>query len=111
MRRRIPIFILAFSLLLAACATSGSDDTSTSAGDSSGSSTSTEAPAAGGDSSTPSDPGDSGSDATSTTEGSVERPPGPDAPDFTLALGEDGADSFMLSQEVKPVFMVFWAEW
>lgn len=31
------------------------------------------------------------------------------APDFSLELG-DGS-TFMLSQEVLPVFMVFWAEW
>jgi hypothetical protein len=38
-----------------------------------------------------------------------ERPDGPDAPDFTLALGQGG--SFTLSAEQKPVYMVFWAEW
>ena len=31
------------------------------------------------------------------------------APDFSLELG-DGA-TFLLSQEVLPVYMVFWAEW
>lgn len=36
------------------------------------------------------------------SEGSV-------APDFTLALEPSG--EFVLSQEVKPVYMVFWAEW
>lgn len=36
-------------------------------------------------------------------------PDGPAAPDFTLALG-DGR-SFTLSEESKPVFMIFWAEW
>lgn len=35
---------------------------------------------------------------------------GPAAPDFTLALGT-GSDSFTLSEEAKPVYMVFWAEW
>jgi hypothetical protein len=38
-------------------------------------------------------------------------PEGPPAPDFTLALGEGGSDTFTLSQESKPVFMIFWAEW
>lgn len=42
-----------------------------------------------------------------------ERPaPDPDrmvAPDFTLALGDGSA--FVLSDETRPVFMVFWAEW
>ena len=31
------------------------------------------------------------------------------ARDFTLALEPSG--EFVLSQEVKPVYMVFWAEW
>jgi hypothetical protein len=36
-------------------------------------------------------------------------PDGPSAPDFTLALG-DGT-SFSLSEESKPVYMIFWADW
>ena len=48
---------------------------------------------------------------TATVEVPEERPEGPAAPDFTLALNADGATTFVLSQEVKPVFMVFWAEW
>jgi hypothetical protein len=36
-------------------------------------------------------------------------PEGPAAPDFALALGEGG--EFRLSDEQKPVYMVFWAEW
>jgi cytochrome oxidase Cu insertion factor (SCO1/SenC/PrrC family) len=31
------------------------------------------------------------------------------APDFTLALGT--GESFTLSAEQKPVYLVFWAEW
>lgn len=34
---------------------------------------------------------------------------GPAAPDFTLDLGSGGR--FTLSDEQKPVYMVFWAEW
>ena len=37
------------------------------------------------------------------------RPDGEDAPDFTLTLGQGG--SFTLSDEQKPLYMVFWAEW
>ena len=33
----------------------------------------------------------------------------PPAPDFTLAL-DDGSE-FVLSDEQKPVYVVFWAEW
>jgi len=31
------------------------------------------------------------------------------APDFSLELGDGG--TFTLSEEARPVFMVFWAEW
>ena len=45
--------------------------------------------------------------------GSSERPaPDPSreiAPDFTLELS--GGSTFVLSEEARPVFMVFWAEW
>lgn len=37
------------------------------------------------------------------------RPDGRDAPDFTLALGEGG--TFTLSEDHRPVFLLFWAEW
>jgi hypothetical protein len=54
-------------------------------------------------------------DGTSTTvaatTSTVPRvpPEGRDAPDFTLALGEGG--EFTLSDEHRPVFLLFWAEW
>lgn len=55
-----------------------------------------------------------GTDADAATPAATpERPaPNPDraiAPDFSLALG-DGS-TFVLSDETRPVFMVFWAEW
>jgi hypothetical protein len=28
-----------------------------------------------------------------------------------LALGASGSESLTLSEEAKPVFMIFWAEW
>lgn len=34
---------------------------------------------------------------------------GPPAPDFTITL-DDGTE-FTLSEEQKPVYLVFWAEW
>ncbi|HKY47206.1 MAG TPA: hypothetical protein VJQ79_04390 [Acidimicrobiia bacterium] len=43
------------------------------------------------------------SSSTSVTE------VGDAAPDFTLALGDGG--TFVLSQEARPVYLVFWAEW
>lgn len=51
--------------------------------------------------------------APTTDASSSERPPPdpdrPIAPDFSLELA-DGS-TFVLSQETRPVFMVFWAEW
>lgn len=50
--------------------------------------------------------------APDTTSPSADGGPieGPAAPDFTLALGT-GSNTFTLSDEAKPVYMVFWAEW
>ncbi|MFQ5967816.1 MAG: hypothetical protein ACE5MI_09415 [Acidimicrobiia bacterium] len=52
-------------------------------------------------------------EASPTTEVPVPTEPatalGPPAPDFTLALSN--GDSFVLSAQEKPVYMVFWAEW
>ena len=53
-----------------------------------------------------------GGEDTSTTLGVTAAPPqieGPAAPDFVFALA-DGS-SFSLSDEQKPVYLVFWAEW
>lgn len=59
---------------------------------------------------TPTLPGSPPTTAASTTTTSTRpRPDGDAAPDFTLALGEGG--SFTLSEETRPVFLLFWAEW
>ncbi|HUG75626.1 MAG TPA: TlpA disulfide reductase family protein [Acidimicrobiia bacterium] len=50
--------------------------------------------------------GEEPGEATTTTRVTPEGDP---APDFTLAL--DGGGSFSLSDETKPVLLVFWAEW
>ncbi len=47
--------------------------------------------------------------APTTTTIAPQARPADAAPDFTLALGDGG--TFVLSQESKPVFLVFWAEW
>jgi hypothetical protein len=47
----------------------------------------------------------SAADSASTTAADG----GKAAPDFSLELG-DGS-TFTLSEEARPVFMVFWAEW
>lgn len=50
-----------------------------------------------------------GGDPGETTTTSRVVPDGEPAPDFTLAL--DGGGSFNLTDEMKPVLLVFWAEW
>jgi len=52
---------------------------------------------------------DASSEYPPADEPSNQPPEGPDAPDFTLALEPSG--EFVLSQEVKPVYLIFWAEW
>jgi hypothetical protein len=52
-------------------------------------------------------PGDAA--AGDTTEAGGSSFDGPSAPDFELLLN-DGS-TFRLSDEEKPVYMVFWAEW
>ena len=51
---------------------------------------------------------ESGEPTTSTTA-AASAFDGPPAPDFELALA-DGS-TFKLSDEQKPVYLVFWAEW
>lgn len=103
--------VLAFALVLAACGTggdaSGNDgqpglSTSTSqANDPSSTSSTTTANGS-------ETPAVSSSTSSTTT---AELPPldGPPAPDFSLELA-DGS-TFTLSEETRPVYMVFWAEW
>ena len=103
--RRIGLPLLVFALGAASCsgteassdtivsttATEGQVTTSTMEAETNGSETSTTAA------------------ATATTAATPPTVDGPPAPDFTLALA-DGTD-FVLSEEQKPVYMVFWAEW
>jgi hypothetical protein len=100
--RRV-IVSIAFALLAGACG--GSDTGRTAAPTTTTIATSTpsttEAPGTTGAPGTTSIPG-----ATTTTR---VPPDGEAAPDFTLALGDGG--TFTLSDEQKPVYMIFWAEW
>lgn len=55
---------------------------------------------------------DSEAGETPTTEAPDESATNPDlplAPDFTLELGNGG--EYVLSENEKPVYLVFWAEW
>ena len=106
--RRRASLVTAVALILAACG-GGNEGVSTPLA--------TTAPAAvpSPDSTAP----DGSTDAVTTTPapesvpGQSSRPaPDPDreiAPDFTLNLGS--GSTFVLSEETRPVFMVFWAEW
>ena len=94
-----------FALALVACGDSapvGSADPSTTTAGATTSPPSTGAPGTTG--------------ATATTSAPMEtttrvRPDGEAAPDFTLALALGDGGTFTLSDEQKPVYMVFWAEW
>ncbi len=112
MRRTLLLLVTAIALFAVACGSPATQLDSTAPSSTSSPSTS-DAPS-----------GDTGADeAPSTTSGSTDdgsttsmaddrpKPEGPAAPDFALALGSDRSEEFVLSQEVKPVFMVFWAEW
>ena len=52
-----------------------------------------------------------GTTAPATADSSRQRPDGPAAPDFALEILGGPGGTFVLSEETKPVFMVFWAEW
>ena len=120
MQRSLFALVIAFALILGACA--GTQDTATQQTGDTGvdqpSSTvddtaSADAPSTSSTDGTTSDTeaSDGGTDDTEAPVSTDPPPEGPVAPDFTLALGADGSESFVLSQEAKPVFMVFWAEW
>lgn len=84
-RSRVPLVTLALALVLAACGGASSDTTGANGA-----------------------PDGSTTSVTIRPGGSIE---GPAAPDFTIALGADGGESFTLSDAATPVYMVFWAEW
>ena len=97
MKTRLSALVAALALIGAACATESvpaSSDPTTPA-----LSPATEGPS-------------SSSTNTAATGETTRSAPNPDAvaaPDFTLTLGDGG--SFTLSEETRPVFLVFWAEW
>ena len=92
-----------FALVVTACGGQVTEETFEAVPAPSPTTATTEAPVA-------ADPGDP---TTTTAVPPVASEPivveGPPAPDFALAL-HDGL-GFVLSEEQKPVYMVFWAEW
>ena len=101
------------ALAVAAASCSSGTDTAAPAGEASP--TSTVAQSEPGVSTTATTVPDSAASETETVPDS-EAPPetaapvdGPPAPDFTMTLN-DGS-TFTLSEEQKPVYLVFWAEW
>ncbi len=58
---------------------------------------------------TPSAAAENPATTTAATALPRQRSDGPDAPAFTLALGQGG--EFSPAAETKPIYMVFWAEW
>lgn len=124
--KRLSLLLAGFALILASCSAAVSENSAEP-------STPTDAPLVATSSSVPMEaqvPAPSGAapsesapqnpaiagTTTTAAETTATKPPGPPpdgpaAPDFTLSLGEDGGATFTLSEESKPVFMVFWAEW
>jgi hypothetical protein len=109
--QRIAALLVGFTLVVAACG-GGATDTATPAESSS--------TAEGGDSASTTPVPSTESETPGVTEQTDETAqpagerPAPDpnreiAPDFDLLLS-DGS-TFVLSEETRPVFMVFWAEW
>lgn len=109
--RRILLLTVSLFLVIAACSgTTVEESVESPAGEDSGagSQEGATAEASPSESSEPSSEASSPGETTATAAPTAA-PEGPAAPDFTLALEPGG--EFVLSQEVKPVFMVFWAEW
>jgi len=94
-RSRFFISIAAFAVIATACATDATvEGPATTAAARANSTTS---------------PASGATDAPSVPATTAPDPNAVAAPDFTLALGDGG--SFTLSQEARPVYMIFWAEW
>ncbi len=95
--KRLALFL---AVLTVAAACSSTDETSPSAD--------AESPQTAADGSSP--VRDSMSDSgSSLIPDPVIPPDGPLAPDFTMALADGG--TFTLSEQMKPVYLIFWADW
>ena len=115
--RRIFLLLAAAAILLAACGGAATVST-TSEELSSDAVPATPAPSAddqsGGDETQTTPADETATDATPAVDDEpvvarVTDFDGPAAADFTIAL--DKAGTFSLSEETRPVYLVFWAEW
>ena len=111
MTPRLISFVVASLLLFAACGTGETTPNTdvSQATATTGASESTAAPDAPAGTEAPATseaPTTDGTEAAAVEPSGVE---GPDAPDFSLALG-DGS-TYQLAADDKPVYLVFWAEW
>lgn len=104
-RQRLLVLAAVLLIVGAACGAGTTEPTRIDLGTPGIDEPSTTAPAA-----TPGPPTDTSAAESPATSSTRDKPEGPDAPDFELALGGPGG-TFSLSGEAKPVFMVFWAEW
>ena len=103
---RIVMLLVGFALVLAACG-----DSADSAAESDGATVTVAAPSETTATEAPDDPGSDAAVESTTSSAATAGPSfdGPPAPDFEMALS-DGS-TFSLSDEQKPVYLVFWAEW
>lgn len=103
---RLVVLLLALSLVAAACGSGevAVDETTATVEAPAG----TTAPTDGGETETTDAPGTTGGSGGETLppESGVD---GPAAPD--VAIPYEGGSDLLLSQEVLPVYLVFWAEW
>ncbi len=109
--RRLVYMLVAISLLVAAC---GGDSTSTSTAPAAGASDTVSDVTPSTEPAPDSTANTTGTATTDTTEEPSAGPittdfDGPTAADFTIDLNKTG--SFTLSEEARPVYLVFWAEW
>ncbi len=107
--KRLSLILAVFALFAASCTSSTVEGSSVQAESDDGAiESSSSADTTSTDSSTVPSSAEDDDDSDSSSEAKPP-PEGPAAPDFTLALEPSG--EFVLSQEVKPVYMIFWAEW
>lgn len=106
--KRLFVVLAALALIASACAGSTVEESYPAVSGDDASASASSSSAGSEDSTDPTSSSSPSSEDTSAEE-AKPLPEGPSAPDFTLALEPGG--EFVLSQEVKPVYMVFWAEW